>query len=229
MKERQAKSGPPGSSGVASLSGTVHVSRNLSSIRRSAQRLELQAEDKVSQVAMALVSEAEVDENRGVCAVSVTQPISGTGPSFKEPSQKTAVVAAPAAELPDKIGPEASNITNEQAGKQRKLAALVPYKSSMGLLSVESDSEYMRAPKASGAAVKQGKQGDAQEEIPKLQEPMRNNVGQADAFSSGNSPKSAESVMKVAQHAAPCVYKVEGKAYRTKGSGKKTSLTGLQA
>ncbi|XP_075724583.1 uncharacterized protein LOC142767211 [Rhipicephalus microplus] len=113
MKERQAKSGPPGSSGVASLSGTVHVSRNLSSIRRSAQRLELQAEDKVSQVAMALVSEAEVDENRGVCVVSVTQPISGTGPSFKEPSQKTAVVAAPAAELPDKIGPEASNITNE--------------------------------------------------------------------------------------------------------------------
>ncbi|KAL1438478.1 hypothetical protein MTO96_048089 [Rhipicephalus appendiculatus] len=112
VKERQAKSGapPPGPSGVPSLSGTMHVPRNLSSIRRSAQRqrLEAQLEEKASQasqVAMALASEAEVDEPRGVSAVGVTQPISCTGPSLKESSYVAGVVAAPSAELPGQNRP----------------------------------------------------------------------------------------------------------------------------
>ncbi|XP_049273529.1 neurofilament heavy polypeptide-like [Rhipicephalus sanguineus] len=117
IKERQAKSGapPPGQSGVASLSGTVHVSRHLSSIRRSAQRqrLELQAYENVSPVVMALATEAEVDEPHGVRAAAVTQPISGSGPSVKESSQVAGVVAVPSTELSGKIGPEASNIANE--------------------------------------------------------------------------------------------------------------------
>ncbi|XP_065286397.1 neurofilament heavy polypeptide-like [Dermacentor albipictus] len=101
-------------SGLPSQSGTLHVTRRPSSVRRSASRERLEQEELQHgepPVAMPLPSEAEDPQEASASAMHLAIPPSAL--SFKESSQISGASVAPPPELPEKFRPEASNISKE--------------------------------------------------------------------------------------------------------------------
>nr|XP_054923929.1 sodium-dependent proline transporter-like [Dermacentor andersoni] len=118
---RARKAGADGrvQNGVPSQSGTLHVTRRPSSVRRSASRERLEEEELQHgkpPVAMPLASEASDPQEARAFPLAPVIPSSAL--SFKESSQVPGVAITPSPELPEKFRPEASNISKEVIAMQ---------------------------------------------------------------------------------------------------------------
>ncbi|XP_077512897.1 uncharacterized protein LOC144124109 [Amblyomma americanum] len=106
--------------GVASLSGTLHAPRRLSSLRQSAARDRLAQQQALAALddPRRLFLEAEGTGTSGPQAFAVSRIVAPSVPTFQESSQIPGVILTPAAaavEPPAQLSPEASDIPQKVA------------------------------------------------------------------------------------------------------------------